>query len=65
MRRAGHVAYIGNMTNSKKNFIKKPEGKRLHGKPKRRWGDNMKLDIKEVGCDYVDWIHLAQDRTQR
>ena len=40
----------------------KPEGKRPLGRPRRRWEDNIKMDLKEVGCGGVDWIELAQDR---
>ena len=40
----------------------KPEGKRPLGKPRRRWDDNIKIDLQEVGCGYMDWIDLAQDR---
>ena len=39
-----------------------PEGKRLLGKPRRRWDENFKMDLQEVGCGGVDWIDLAQDR---
>jgi hypothetical protein len=40
----------------------KPEGKRPLGRPGRRWVDNIRMDLQEVGCGYVDWIGLAQDR---
>jgi len=40
----------------------KPEGKRPLGRPRRRWEDNIKMDLLEVGCEGVDWIELAQDR---
>ena len=40
----------------------KPEGKRLLGRPRRRWEDNIKLAVQVVGCGYMDWIGLAQDR---
>jgi len=40
----------------------KPEGRRPLGRPRRRWVDNIKMDLQEVGCGYVDWIGLAQDR---
>ena len=40
----------------------KPEGKRLFGRPRRRWEDNIKMDFQEVGCGGIDWIELAQDR---
>ena len=40
----------------------KLEGKRPLGRPRRRWEDNIKMDLQEVGCGDVDWIELAQDR---
>ena len=40
----------------------RPEGKRPLGRPRRRWVDNIRMDLQEVGCGYVDWIGLAQDR---
>ena len=40
----------------------KPEGKRPMGRPRRRWVDNIRMDLQEVGCGYMDWIGLAQDR---
>jgi hypothetical protein len=40
----------------------KPEGKRPLGRPRRRWEDNIKMDLLEVGCGSMDWIELAQDR---
>ena len=40
----------------------KPEGKRPLGRPRRRWVDNMRMDLKEVGCGCLDWIELVQDR---
>ena len=40
----------------------KPEGKRPLGRPRRRWEDNSKADLQEVGCGGMDWIDLAQDR---
>jgi hypothetical protein len=40
----------------------KPEGKRPHGGPRRRWEDNIKMDRQEVGCEGMDWIELPQDR---
>jgi hypothetical protein len=43
-------------------LVGKPEGKRPHGRPKRRWEDNSKIDLQEVGCGGVVWIQLAQDR---
>ena len=43
-------------------LVGKPEGKRPLRRPRRRWEDNIKLDIQEVGCGGVDWIELAQDK---
>ena len=43
-------------------FVGKPEGKRPLGRPKRRWEDNIKMDIQKVGCEGMDWMKLAQDR---
>ena len=43
-------------------LVEKPEGKRPLGRPRRRWVDNIRMDLQEVGCGYVDWIGLAQDR---
>jgi len=42
--------------------VEKPEGKRQLGRPRRRWKDNIKMDLQEVGCGGMDWIELAQDR---
>jgi len=43
-------------------LVGKPEEKRPLGKPRHRWVDNIRTDLQEVGCEYVDWIGLAQDR---
>jgi hypothetical protein len=43
-------------------LVRKPEGKKPLGRPRRRWVDNIRLDLQEVGCGYVEWIGLAQDR---
>ena len=43
-------------------LVGKLEGKRPLGRPRRRWVDNNRMDLQEVGCGYVDWIGLAQDR---
>jgi len=57
MRWAGHVARMG-----EERGVGKPEGKRSLGRPRRRWVDNIRTDLQEVGCRYMDWIGLAQDR---
>jgi len=41
-------------------LVGKPEGKRPLGRPRRRWGDNIRMDLQDVGCGYMDWIGLAQ-----
>ena len=43
-------------------LVGKPEGKRPLGRPRRRWEDNIKMDLQEVGCGGMEWIELAQDR---
>ena len=43
-------------------LVGKPEGKRSLGRPRRRWEDNIKIDLQQVGCGSMDWIELAQDR---
>jgi len=43
-------------------LVGKPGGKRLLGKPRRRWEDNIKMDLQEVGCGGMKWVDLAQDR---
>ena len=61
MRWAGHVACYGG-EEVYRFLVGKPEGKRQLGRPRRRWEDNIKLDLQEVGCGDMDWIELAQDR---
>ena len=61
---AGHVACMGEERGAYRVLVGKPEGKRQLGRPKRRWVDNNRMDLQEVGCGYVDWIGLAQDQTQ-
>ena len=46
-------------------LVGEPEGKRPMGRPRRRWEDNIKMDLQEVGCGGMDWIELAQDRDRR
>jgi hypothetical protein len=43
-------------------LVGRPEGKRPLGRPRRRWEDNIKMDLRETGIDVVNWIRLAQDR---
>jgi hypothetical protein len=62
MRWAGHVARTGEKRNVYRLLVGKPEGKRLRGRPRRRWMDNIKIDLLEIGVNVVDSIGLAQDR---
>jgi hypothetical protein len=43
-------------------LVGKPDGKGPHGRPRRRWEDNIKMDLQVVGCGIMDWVELAQDR---
>jgi len=43
-------------------LVGKPEGRRPLGRPRHRWADNIRMDLQEVGCGYMDWVGLAQDR---
>ncbi|KAJ4450887.1 hypothetical protein ANN_02320 [Periplaneta americana] len=62
LRWAGHVARMGESRNACRVLVGRPEGKRPLGRPRRRWEDNIKMDLREVGYDDRDWINLAQDR---
>jgi hypothetical protein len=64
MRWAGHVARIGEKRNPYRLLVGKPEGKRPLGRPRRRWADNIIMDLGEVEWGDVDWIGLAQDRNR-
>jgi hypothetical protein len=63
MRWAGHVARMREKT-AYRILVGKPEGKRPLGKPRRRWVDNIKVDLREIGWDGMDWFDLAEDRDQ-
>ena len=62
MRWAGHVARMEEGRGVHKVLVGKPEGKRALGRPRRRWEDNIKMDLEEVGRGCGDWMGLAQDR---
>jgi len=62
MKWAGHVSLMGEERVVYRVLVGKPEGKRPLWRPRRRWVDNIRLDLQEVGCGYMDWIGLAQDR---
>jgi len=62
MRWAGHVARMGEERGVYKVMVGKPEGKRPLGRPRRRLVDNIRTELQEMECGYMDWIGLAQNR---
>ena len=62
MRCAGHVARMWEKRGVHRVLVGKTEGKRTLGRPRRRWEDNIKMDLQKVGRGFADWIELAQDR---
>jgi hypothetical protein len=64
MRWAGHVARMGEKRNAYRLLVGNPEGKRLLGRPRRRWVDNIRMDLGEIGWGDVNWIGLAKDRNR-
>jgi hypothetical protein len=64
MRWAWHVARMGETRNVYRILVGKSEGKRPRGRPRHRWVDNIKIHLREIGLDGMDWIELAEDRGQ-
>jgi len=64
MRWAGHVAHKGEMRNAYNILVGKSEGKRPLERPRCRWADYIRMDLREIEWEVVDWIHLGQDRYQ-
>jgi len=62
MRWAGHVTRMVDERGVYRFLVGKPEGKRLLERPRHRWVNNIRMDLMEVGCGYMDWIGLAQGR---
>jgi hypothetical protein len=62
MRWAGHVACMGEVRGTYNILVERSEGRRPLGRPRRRWEDNIKMDLREIGFGDVDWIRWAQDR---
>jgi hypothetical protein len=56
------VARMGEGRGVYRFLVGKPEGRRPLGRPRRRWEDNIRMDLRELGCGWVDWMELAQDR---
>jgi hypothetical protein len=61
---AVHVARMGETRNAYWILVGNPEGKRPQGRPRSRWVDNSKIDLREIGWDGMDWIDLAQNRDE-
>jgi hypothetical protein len=61
---SGHVARMVELRNAYRILVGKPAGKSPLGRARYRWVDNIKIDLREIGWDGVDWIDLAQDRDQ-
>jgi hypothetical protein len=64
MRWAGHMARMGEGRDVYRVLVGRPGSKRPLGRPRRRWEDNIKQDLREIGIDGANWIQLAQDRVQ-
>jgi hypothetical protein len=64
MRWVGYVARMGEKRNAYSILVEKSEGKRPLGRPRRKWVDNIKMDLREIVWNGMDWIDLAQDRVQ-
>jgi hypothetical protein len=64
MRWAGHMARMGEGRGVYRVWVGRPEGKRPLGRPRHRWEDNIKMDLREIGIDGANWIQLSQDRVQ-
>jgi hypothetical protein len=64
MRWVGHVARMGEGRGVYRVLVGRPGGKRPLGRPRRRWDDNIKMDLREIGIDGANWIQLTQDRVQ-
>jgi hypothetical protein len=64
MRWAGHVTRMGEGRSVYRVLVGRSEGKRPLGRPRRRWEDNIKMDLRELGIDEANWIRLVQDRAQ-
>ena len=62
IRWAGHVASMGEKRGVYRDLVGKSEGRRSLGRPRRRWEDNIKMDLQEVVCEGMDWIEMVQDR---
>ena len=56
------MARVGDRIGAYRVLVRKPEGKRPLGRPRRRWEDNIKMNLQELGCGDMEWIDLVQDK---
>jgi len=61
MRWSGHVARKGGERDAYNILVGKPQGKILLGRSRRRWESNIRMDLREIGWEVLDWVHLAQN----
>jgi hypothetical protein len=64
MRWVGHITHMGEGRGVYRVLVGRPEGKRPLGRPRHRWVDNIKVDLREIGIGWANWIWLAEDRVQ-
>jgi hypothetical protein len=64
MRGAGHITRVAEKRNAYRTLVRKPEGMRPLRRPRRGWVDNIKMDLREIGWDGMDWLDLARNRDQ-
>jgi hypothetical protein len=64
IRWAGYIARMGERMNAYRILVGNPEGRKPLGRPRRRWMDNIKMDVRKLGWDCMSWIDLAQNREQ-
>ena len=64
LRWVGHIAHMEQSRNAYRVLVGKPDGKGPLGRPRRRWEDNIKMDLREVGCAPGEWMDIAEDRDQ-
>jgi hypothetical protein len=62
MRWTGHEAHMSEIRNSYKILVGNPERKRPHGRRRCKWEDNIRVDVRKIQWEVVDWIHMTQDR---
>jgi hypothetical protein len=60
----GECSTYGEIRNAYTILVRKPEREKTLGRPRRRWEDNIRMDLREIGLEGVEWMNLAQDRDQ-